>query len=471
MIRITIWCGILNMLLSTASFGLTFWLDDITPNGNPGTGTESDPYKVGGGINSTAFDDKMLQLSQIGNCLIRLKPGEYWTRSQRVDMPLWALSNNIQIIGAGVTPDQVVIKRYNLADYATITEVINGTTYVREKNDCSYVITGAVNATVRIENLTIDCNWNPSFSRTSCGAMNIRGASTIRNVVVKGVSGNTDFSTFVASPSPGSAEMYAIRVSAESSPGVWNRSAPLLVEDCVVTIVKGGYISGINAGAGTGYVRNNTIKLPVWTETESDNPYDGSRGINLTTCNGVIVTDNYVEGGRTGIYSDYREMDDVDVSYNTLTNCTTGIQIYRNNNPVGWTIDGLSIYNNTIHLSKHRTWTVDPVTGQPTSDFSTGIYVYGIPDYCVSNVDVYNNIIKGGDTWNVNGTTTWSMKIHGVANVDCHDNWAHDLGTAQLPMSYYHSTLSSGSLFYDLFDQNNNEIHESNPAGIPWLTP
>jgi len=447
------------------SLASEYWMDDVAYDpANFGAGTESDPYRVGGYCSATGFDAVMTDLMATnGPVTIRLQPGTYFTHSQNFSNPLWLLKAGTQIIGNGSGWNRPTIRRCNLHDDQSI-------------HDLSYVLFGDINANdILIENLFIDCNYTTNFPRTSCAGINIRGGGTVRGVTINNVSGNTDENN-------GGAEMYGLRVSGQFSSDNYdiNRNASILIENCAVVIVKGGYISGIMPGAGTGAVRSNIVVAPLWHVTESDNPYNVARGINVTAANGMVIHDNVTSGGRTALYSDFREIDDLSIFNNDFNECVSGIHIHRGdhtNSQSAFTHDvtGVEIYNNMIRHMTNATG----ATNVGGWDQGTGIKIQDHIDFDlpsprtpgkISYILIEDNIITGGDWWNFNGTTSMSIQLMNIDNVICHSNRADKVYGTQV-RAYWYTNLTGSSYFYSLLDEEDNEVLTSWPSGVPWIEP
>jgi hypothetical protein len=339
----------------------------------------------------------------------------------------WQLRAGQRLVGDGV--DKTIIRRSN------------------PNNDLYYVLGSAAGEpNVEISDLTVDGNyWASSVSTISVGGLNCGNLARVRGVKITGTSGNTTFNN-------GDAELYSLRMSGTTIGGAVDRSVTGgLIENCEVSNIKGGYISGIMPGAGQVVVRNNRIFLPHWTPASTDNPsHKGAPCINLADTVNSIIEGNVTSGGYTAEYSDTGFHTNVMIANNQFNDCIRGIEFLRG---YAASVDSLFINNNIIQLSSDSS----------VSDARYGVILHTETTdgttYIVKPI-IRGNVIKGG--WQA--STTWGLYLKRVNYPACFDNELDFISSVVNRIQTYFETYAG--LVYNLRDQQGNNVDEAK-----WLSP
>ncbi|HEX7861725.1 MAG TPA: hypothetical protein VF773_15420 [Verrucomicrobiae bacterium] len=421
------------------------WFD---PNGTtlasaPGaTGSFSSPL----GGSGTAFDANMLYLTadaggtqaftpgsvKFPNLVIHLKPGIYQTYGHRWPgyggtEPSWLLRAGQRLIGEGI--DRTIIRRIN------------------PQNDGLVVIaTMTAEANVEVQDLTIDGNyWASSNPNISVGGLNMDHLGRVRGVKFTGTSGNTSTTN----------ETFTLRVSGTKYvAGVRsddNTARGGLIENCEVSNVKGGYMSGILVGAGQSTVVNNRVYMPHFSNPAVGDNKNGWCGINVGAAVDTIISGNFVSGGYVGLYSDWEPVTNLIVSGNQFLDTIVGINMKRG---YAVKVDTIHITDNIFHLSTDTAVSSNRYGIRMTTETAdSAIHV--------SNVVIKDNIVRGG--WDY--ASTWGIYLDRVKNPACYDNRFSYVGLPN-PRAMITHFQTVGGMIYNIFTEDGRPMNASS-----WLTP
>jgi len=309
------------------------------------------------------------------------------------------------------------------------------------ENDLYYVVATATGETgVEIADLTVDANyWGSSNRRISIGGVNFFNLGRARGIKVVGTSGNT-------AANGGDAEIFSLRMSGTTLAGVIDHSATGgLIENCEVSNIKGGYVSGLMLGAGQIIAQNNRIYLPHWTAASTENVnYNQSRCINFGDSMNTIITGNFTSGGYAGIYSDSGILTNIVIGHNEFTDTIRGIEILRG---YAAPVDSLLVVDNIIHLSADRS----------ASDNRYGVLLHSETkdrSVQISQSTIRGNIVKGGHT----ALKTWGIALQRVGSPICYDNRLDSIeGTGENMQTYFDT---SEGYVYNLMNQHGAPVDQ-----------
>ncbi len=405
------------------------WFD---PRGTAGVRTADGSYGNPLGGSGTAFDTNMRELcaGQPGapkypNAVIHLRAGTYLTSGWRFNAhfepnaAVWRLRQGQRLAGDGM--DTTIIRRAN------------------PDNDLFYVIGSAPGETgVEIADLTVDANyWGSSNPRISGGGVNFGNLARARGIRVIGTSGNTTVNG-------GDAEVFSLRMSGTTLTGEIDRTATGgLIENCEISHIKGGYVSGLMAGAGQIMIQNNRIFLPHWTPGSTENGYNNKTfAINLADAVNTMILGNFTSGGYTGIYSDTGIHTNLMIAHNQFLDAIRGIDIMRS---YAAPVDSVMILDNIIQLSAEAAAT----------DKRFGIILHSEAkdrSSRISQCTIRGNIVKGGR----GGPNTWGIYLQRVNSPLCHDNQMDDGDAPGGGMQTYFDT--AGGYIYNLINQHGTPV-------------
>ena len=192
--------------------------------------------------------------------------------------------------------------------------------------------------------------------------------------------------------SPVDGPSYALSIATTST-----NSSGNIIEECQVSQIAGGSVSGINVSGAPGdwisaIVKDNFLYL---TGAPAGEP---SIGINGSLVRNYLVEGNYVEGAGVGFASDVGGVTNVTVSHNTFKGVERGCA--ATNGP----LQNLSFIFNTIELSN------DPAGAAA-----------GFQLFPATNVSVVGNTVKFDDDYRP-GDVGSAVKAFGVVGLTISEN-------------------------------------------------
>jgi len=285
----------------------------VRTDGKPGTGTEEDPYD---GSTQVRFDALMARFKP--NTTIHLGLGTFLTNVIPKTGPAagygtaFFVQSGWRIIGAGI--DRTTVKMTgNLRTFTTDCEAFKSNSAVATNN-------------VRIENLTIDCNYAVLSANavTANGQKNFRSGGiqlwgnniTIENVHVIGQYGNfanrqESFAVGVAGPNDGS--------------GATNN----VINRCIVDGLPSAFTYGspfaISGGPGLATYCRVTNCLAAGRNTGNFTDTFNTGGVNLATASYCDITDNTFVDCASIAYHDTGTGDNISVFRNRLVRGWQGV--------------------------------------------------------------------------------------------------------------------------------------------------
>jgi hypothetical protein len=319
--RVSLYSAIVSVLTLLATTALTYaqgsptelglsrdiWFS-LRTDGQPGSGTMSDPFNGTGNRMDTKLREFLLNGET--NLHLHFLPGIYETEGMRV----WVALGGWKIRGAGI--DVTTFKLVNASN--DVGAVIAIESWRPEQN-------------VEVSDLTVDCNHtptNPNFAN----AVALHGARhAIRRV--KAVNASGGYNGF---------ENFVIHISGWSFP---RPSEGNVIEDCEVSGFKGSYGIGIALGGGARYQTGGIVRGNKVYDFRSRNPVNALNAYGGAALKNAIFENNYAYRCDSAVNFDTARSINVTFRGNQFIGCRLrGIGL------LGQQMDTLIVENNFIEM-------------------------------------------------------------------------------------------------------------------------